>query len=83
MIYARDKNTLKQVHSILFIYKLKIPKDHEITKKDNFSVLDKDTTKLFWVGKEETKKSVILPEVSKRLLDISEFRYDVIDDTEK
>jgi len=81
--YYDKENQLQQVHSILFIYKVKLSKEHELLSKNNFSVLDKPKTKLVWVTKEETEKTSILPCIAKRILTSSEFSYDIIDDTTK
>jgi|GEM_PF-334065 len=81
--YYDDKNELHQVHSILFIHKLHIPSNVDIASKNGFSVLDKEKTKLIWITKEEAEKTSILPTIAKRLLDSSEFSYDIIDDTKE
>lgn len=79
--YYNEKNELEKVHSILFIYKISIPKESSIAKKDNFSVKDKKSTKLFWLDKNQLAKESILPNLARRLIDSDEFSYDIIDDT--
>lgn len=79
--YQDKENQLQQVHSILFIYKLKISNNEEITKRNNLYVLDKPQTKLYWLSKEEALNSIILPKIAKRLIENSDFNYDIIDDT--
>ena len=81
--YRDKENQLQQVHSILFIYKVTIPTGNELLNKNNFSVLDKEKTKLVWVTKKEAKKMSILPSLAKRFLNSSKFSYDIIDDTTK
>lgn len=81
--YYDKENQLQQVHSILFIYKVNIPSDDKLLNKNNFYVLDKPKTKLVWITKEEAEKNTILPSIAKRILNSSEFSYDIIDDTTK
>lgn len=79
--YYNEKNELEKVHSILFIYKISISKESSIAKKDNFSVNDKESTKLFWLDANQIDKESILPKLVKRLIDRDDFSYDIIDDT--
>ena len=81
--YKDKDNKLQQVHSILFIYKMSISSDEEITKKKDFCVLDKPQTKLFWIDKKEARNASILPKIAKRLLEDSTFSYGINDDTLK
>ena len=79
--YYDEDNKLQFVHSILFIYKIKISNDEEFTKKNGFSVLDKTSTKLYWLDKESAINSSILPKIGKRLINESDFKYHINDDT--
>ena len=79
--YYDEDNKLQFVHSILFIYKIKISNDEEFTKKNGFSVLDKLSTKLYWLDKESAINSSILPKIGKRLINESDFKYHINDDT--
>lgn len=81
--YYDEKNNIQKVHSILFIYKLEIFDDNEITKKNNFCVLDKPKTKLYWINRKNISNISILPKIATRLINSSEFSYDIIDDTKK
>lgn len=78
--YDKEKN-LQKVHSILFIYKIAISKYDELANKNNFSVKDKKSTKLFWLSEEEVEAKSILPKLAKRLIASDDFSYDIIDDT--
>lgn len=80
--YRDKENQLQQVHSILFIYKLNISSNESITKKDELYILDKPQTKLYWLNKKDALNSSILPNIAKRLIENSDFSYDIIDDTE-
>lgn len=79
--YYDEDNKLQFVHSILFIYKIKVSNDKEFTKKNGFSVLDKLSTKLYWLDKESVINSSILPKIGKRLINESNFKYHINDDT--
>lgn len=81
--YYNKNNDIELVHSILFIYKLNISDDNEITKKNDFCVLDKTKTKLYWIDKKDISNVSILPKIATRLISKSDFSYDIIDDTKK
>lgn len=75
--YYDDVDKLQYVHSILFIYKIKINDNEDISKKNGFSVLDKNSTKLYWLDKEKALNSNILPSIAKRLICESYFKYHI------
>ena len=75
--YYDDVDKLQYVHSILFIYKIKINDNEDISKKNEFSVLDKNSTKLYWLDKEIALNSNILPSIAKRLICESDFKYHI------
>lgn len=79
--YYDEDNKLQFVHSILFIYKIEISNDEELSKKNGFSVLDKISTKLYWLDKENAINSSILPKIGKRLINESDFKYHINDET--
>ena len=71
---------MQKVHSVLFIYKVNVSNEEDITKQNGFSVLDKQKTKLYWVPKQELKNELVLPKLVKRFIDDESFSYNIIDD---
>ena len=78
--YKDENEALQKVHSILFIYKVNVSNEEDITKQNGFSVLDKQKTKLYWVPKQELKNELVLPKLVKRFIDDESFSYNIIDD---
>ena len=79
--YYNKQGKIEKVHSILFIYKISISRESDIANKNNFTIIDKKSTKLFWLNENDIKEKSILPNLAKRLIDSDDFSYDVIDDT--
>lgn len=48
-------------HELLFVYEIKIDKNHELYKKQDFESLDHDGMLYKWFNKEEAQKLHILP----------------------
>lgn len=78
--YDDTDGTLKKVHEILFVYKLIIDSNNEITQKNNFKELDKENVIFKWIDKEELKSVSLVPSLAKKIIDEEEINYDVIND---
>lgn len=65
-------------HEILMIYKINISSDEDLASKNNFSCLDKDSTKIFWVNKEDLNNMDIRPSSIIKLIDSSILTHSIL-----
>ena len=78
--YKDNDNVIHKVHTLLFIYKIILKNDTNINKSKSFIMCDKSDTTLHWVTLKDAKESTILPEISKRLLNENDLKYEIIND---
>ncbi len=71
----------EKVHEILFIFKVELD-ECELTKKNSFTMLDKETTKLKWIDKEDIENIWIQPKMVKKILYKKEFTHNIINELE-
>ena len=71
----------EKVHEILFIFKVELD-ECELTKKNSFTMLDKETTKLKWIDKEDVENVWIQPKMVKEILYKKEFTHKIINELE-
>ena len=71
----------EKVHEILFIFKVELD-ECELTKKNSFTMLDKETTKLKWIDKDDIENIWIQPKMVKKILYKKEFTHNIINELE-
>lgn len=78
--YQDAEGGIHKVQTLLFIYKIKIPKEVVIDRRDSFPMKDKPNTTLHWLSYEEAKEAPILPSFAKRLLEEDTLHHEIIND---